>query len=429
MTFLTGKKRQRIPPFPHHRYLIDVVSRFFSEGGLWSIFSNDHFKTLQQVRVGKKNHCYVPRCLLLDPTSACNLHCTGCWAAGYDNHDNLPNEMLDSILTQAEELKIGYCFLSGGEPLVRRNDLMMLCRKHRKMSFSAFTNGLLIDEAFAKEMAEVGNFTVAISIEGFREDTDFRRGEGVYDQAVHAMDILRDKGIEFAFSACYHSRNYQVIASDEFLDFMWDKGCRMGWLFTYIPVGIDADMSLVCTPEQRAYVREKINLFHKKKKMTIIDFWNNGHLAAGCVAASNGFVHINSRGDIEPCAFCHYSDSNIYSTSLKEALRSPFFNAFRAAQPFSDNPLRSCPLIDMPEKLIEVVEKSKARSTEITAPEDVRVLTAKTIPIAARWAPTADELYKNFSRQAIRRFKVNQMILKYKKEKTAARDTRFNTKH
>jgi len=426
MTLTTGNRKgnrkrnrkEKIPAFPHHKYFIDVVSKFFSKTDLWSILSNDHFKAIEQIRMGNRYKCYVPRCLLLDPTSRCNLHCTGCWAAGYNRHDDLSYETLDDILTQAEELLIGYCFLSGGEPLVRKEDLVRLCGAHQKISFSAFTNGLLIDEAFADKIAELGNFTVAISIEGFREDTDFRRGQGVYDKAVKAMDILRDRGIEFAFSTCYHSRNYQVIASDEFLDFMLEKGCKMGWLFTYIPVGNNADLSLVCTPEQRAYVREKINRYNERKKMTIIDFWNNGHLAAGCVAASTGFVHINSRGDIEPCAFCHYSDSNIHTTSLKDALRSPFFRAFREAQPFSDNPLRSCPLIDMPQKLVAVVEESGAKSTEINSPEDAGSLAAKTAPIAEKWAPVAEEIYSTFPKKFKRRFAIHQKIVKYKKSKT-----------
>lgn len=415
---MDGRVYRRTPPFPHHKYFIKVVSKFFTQTDMLSILTNDHFKTFEQIRIGNRYGCYVPRCLLLDPTSSCNLHCTGCWAAGYDTHENLSYETLDDILTQAEELKIGYCFLSGGEPLVRKADLLKLCGEHRKICFSAFTNGLLIDEAFADSIAALGNFTVAISVEGFREETDFRRGQGVYDKAIRAMDILKERDIEFAFSACYHSRNYKVVASEEFLDYMVEKGCRMGWLFTYIPVGNDADLSLVCTPEQRAYVRDRINLYNQKRGITVIDFWNNGHLAAGCVAASTGFVHINARGDIEPCAFCHYSDRNIHSTPLKEALRSPFFKAFRDAQPFSGNPLRSCPLIDMPQKLIEVVEQSGARSTEISSPEEARELAAKTLPIAHAWGVVADEIYRTFPKNQIRRFNTHQRILSYKKKKT-----------
>ncbi len=411
-------KNEKIPPFPHHKYMMKVVSKFFNSTDLFTHITMDNFKQIEQVRVGDKNNCFVPRCLLLDPTSSCNLKCTGCWAAGYNNHDNIPYEKLDDILTQAENLKIGYCFLSGGEPLVRKADLLKLCEKHQKISFSAFTNGLLIDEEFADNIARIGNFTVALSIEGFREKTDFRRGEGVYDKVIKAMDILKSRDIAFGFSTCYHSQNYKEIASDEFLDFMCEKGSWMGWLFTYIPVGNDADLSLVCSPEQRAYVQEKVASYNARHDIAIIDFWNSGHLAAGCVAASTGFVHINSRGDIEPCAFCHYSDSNIYDVSLVDALRAPFFKAFRNSQPFSDNPLRSCPLIDVPKKLVEVVEKSGAYSTELASPENVRDFVAKTTPIAQAWKPVAETIYAGFAPKYKRSFKLHNKILSYKKKRT-----------
>lgn len=407
-----GKKD--LPPFPHHKYFLSVVSEFFSSEDILSIIKADNFKLLDQVGSGIKNRCFVPRCLLLDPTSACNLHCTGCWSAGYGKKDNLSYETLDDILTQAEEMNIRYCFLSGGEPLVRKDDLLKLCEKHRDMSFSAFTNGTLIDEEFADKAAALGNLTFALSIEGFEENTDFRRGKGVYQQVIKAMDILRSRDMAFGFSVCYHSKNYEEIASTEFLDFMREKGCWMGWLFTYIPVGNDADTSLSCTPEQRAYVREKIVEYNKKHDIAIIDFWNSGHVT-GCVAASVGFVHINSRGDIEPCAFCHYSDSNVHDVRLKEGLNSRFFKTFRSQQPFSDNPLRSCPLIDVPDKLIEVVEKSGAKSTELASPEDVREFSKKTKPISEKWKPVAEKLYINYPKKLKSCFNIYRKILSFRK--------------
>ena len=65
----------------------------------------------------------------------------------------------------------------------------------------AFTNGTLIDEKFAAEVARVGNFAPAISIEGFEEMTDFRRGKGTYNKVIRAMDIMRSHGNLFGFSA------------------------------------------------------------------------------------------------------------------------------------------------------------------------------------------------------------------------------------
>jgi MoaA/NifB/PqqE/SkfB family radical SAM enzyme len=408
-------KRVKVPSFPHHKYFIYAVSKFFRMPNLLNLLLMDKFNTITQIRMGKKHGCFVPRCLLLDPTSNCNINCIGCWAAGYKNSDNLTFDKLDSILDEAEELKIRYCFLSGGEPLVRKEDILKLVNKHQKISFSAFTNGTLIDETFADEMKKAGNLTVAISLEGFKEDTDYRRGDGTFEKIMKAMDILKNKDIAFSFSVCYHSKNYKTIASERFLDLMREKGAWMGWMFTYIPVGKDADTSLVCTPQQRAYVMEKINAYNKKHNITIIDFWNNGHLSAGCVAASTGFVHINARGDIEPCAFCHYSDSNIHDMKLVDGLKGKFFTEFRKNQPFNKNPLRSCPLIDMPEKIEKVVEKSGAKSTELASPETVYEFTEKTKPVAKNWAPVAEELFQSMPKKRIRSINRNMKILNHKK--------------
>lgn len=127
----------------------------------------------------EKYGCSIPWVLLLDPTSACNLHCTGCWAAEYGNRLNLSFEDMDSICTQAEELGIHAFLLTGGEPLVRKADVIRLCEKHKESAFHCFTNGTLIDEDFCKEMLRVGNFVPSISLEGFEKENDARRGAGI----------------------------------------------------------------------------------------------------------------------------------------------------------------------------------------------------------------------------------------------------------
>lgn len=43
-------------------------------------------KEINEMRV--KHQCNIPWLILMDPTSACNLHCTGCWAAEYGNRLN-----------------------------------------------------------------------------------------------------------------------------------------------------------------------------------------------------------------------------------------------------------------------------------------------------------------------------------------------------
>lgn len=85
------------------------------------------------------HNCNIPWLILMDPTSACNLHCTGCWAAEYGNKLNLTFDEMDSIVTQGKELGIYFYMMTGGEPLVRKADIIRLCEKHNECAFHCYT--------------------------------------------------------------------------------------------------------------------------------------------------------------------------------------------------------------------------------------------------------------------------------------------------
>ena len=347
----------------------------------------------------QKYGCNVPWAILMDPTSACNLHCTGCWAAEYGNRMNMSCEELDSIISQANELGTYFFLYSGGEPLVRKKDIIRLCEAHPDCQFTAFTNGTLIDEAFADEMLRVKNFIPAISVEGFEKATDFRRGTGTFAQVEKAMAILKERRLPFGISCCYTSQNVEVIGSEEYFDQMISWGARFCWLFTYMPVGKEAVTELIVKPEQRKFMYEQVRKFRKTKPLFTMDFWNDGEYSGGCVAGGRTYLHINANGDYEPCAFIHYSDTNIRTHTLLEALQAPLFTAYKEGQPWNQNHLRPCPLLDNPNALANAVERSGAHSTDLQDPEAVRDLTAKCEKPAAAWAPVADEIWSGKSRR------------------------------
>ena len=331
----------------------------------------------------------------MDPTSACNLHCKGCWAADYGNRLNMSLEQLDNIITQGKKLGTYMYIYSGGEPLVRKDDIIKLCEKHDDCEFLAFTNGTLIDEKFADEMLRVKNFVPAISIEGFEEETDFRRGEGTYQKVIHAMQILKEKKLPFGASLCYTSKNTETIGSEEYIDSLIADGCKFAWYFTYMPVGVDAMPELMATAEQRKLMYDNIRKYRETKPLFTMDFWNDGEYVNGCIAGGRCYLHINANGDIEPCAFIHYADSNIKEKTLLEAYQSPLFMQYRKNQPFNENMLQPCPLLDNPGRLANMVHESGAESTDMQHPEDVDALTEKCIAAAENWEKVADELWEN----------------------------------
>lgn len=342
-----------------------------------------------------KYECNIPWAILLDPTSACNLHCTGCWAAEYGNKLNLSLEEIDSIIKQGKELGTHVYIYTGGEPLVRKKDLIKLCEMHPDCVFLSFTNGTLIDEAFCQEMIRVKNFVPAISAEGFEGATDSRRGVGTYVKVQKAMQLLKRNGLPFGVSCCYTSQNAESIASEEYFDYLIDQGALFAWIFSFMPVGAGSTPDLMASPEQREHLYRFVREMRQKKPLFTLDFQNDGEFVGGCIAGGRRYLHINAAGDVDPCVFAHYSNANIREVSLLEALQSPIFMEYYREQPFSDNLLRPCPILENSGKLTEMVERAGAHSSDLQEQETAEELCAKTKDAAAAWKPVSERIWND----------------------------------
>jgi MoaA/NifB/PqqE/SkfB family radical SAM enzyme len=347
-------------------------------------------------KMAAKYKCNIPWLILFDPTSACNLHCVGCWAAEYGYKNNLSLEDMDKIVSQGKELGVYYYLLTGGEPTVRMDDVLKLAAKHNDCAFQLFTNTTLLTDEVLDKVVEVGNIAFAPSIEGTRETTDARRGEGTYDKVMDCLDRMHKKGIIYFASICYTHANYKAVTSDEFINTLVDKGVRIAWYFHYMPVGNDATPDLLLTPDEREYVYKRVRYIRSEKSpfpMFTIDFQNDGEYVGGCIAGGKNYCHINSAGDVEPCVFIHYSSANIHDQDLLDCLRQPLFMKYREMQPFSQNMLMPCPMLENSGVLTEMVNETGAHSTDLTSPESAEHLCGKTKAYADNWAPRAEELW------------------------------------
>jgi MoaA/NifB/PqqE/SkfB family radical SAM enzyme len=314
----------------------------------------------------KKLGFTLPWFFVLSPTARCNLHCIGCYAGEYQKEqDVLSFEEIDRIFREAKELGFYFIVISGGEPFIRK-DLLDLFEKHNDIYFMVYTNGTLIDEKLAKKLAELGNVAPAISVEGFEKETDARRGSGIFQRVLSAMENLKKNGVLFGFSATPTIKNSDILVSDEFIDFFIDKGCLFGWYFQYVPIGRNPDTSLMALPEQRNRLRERVAYFRQTKPIFIGDFWNDGPYVGGCMAGARpnaGYFHINSNGDVEPCVFLQFSVDNIIGKKLVEVIHSPFFQAIQKEQPYCQNGnlLSPCALIDNPWVLRKLYQEYKPK--------------------------------------------------------------------
>ena len=286
-----------------------------------------------------------PLFVLISPTKRCNLHCVGCYACSDSSAAaKLEWELFDRILTEKEQLWGSYfTVISGGEPFLwedKGKDLIDMAKKHSSNFFMVYTNGTLITPEVAQRLAEVGNLSPAISVEGFEAETDARRGKGVFNRILKAMENLRNVGVPFGISVTATRHNAELITSDEFIDFFFDKqGATYGWIFQYMPIGRKHTLDLMVTPEQRLEMLKRTFTIVREKKIFIADFWNSGTVSNGCIAAgrSGGYFHIDWDGDITPCAFVPYATGNIREIyekggNLNDALFCPLLKKIREWQ-------------------------------------------------------------------------------------------------
>jgi len=344
-------------------------------------------------KISKDEGIKVPFFLVISPTMRCNLRCIGCYAGDYSKRDDMQFELMDRILIEAKELGIHFITISGGEPFYWPH-LLDILEKHQDMAFQIYTNGTLIDEPTANRLAELGNAAPCISIEGTQDETDSRRGKGTFGIIMDTMDRLWEKGMIFGFSATVTRHNVDTLTSEEFIDNMIEKGCSFGWYFIYVPVGKNHDMELMVKPEQRDRLRRSLQWVRGNKPIFVGDFWNDGCWVGGCIAGGREYLHIIHNGDVEPCVFTHFAVDNIKEKSLKEVISSPFFKNIQKRQPYNDNLLRPCMLIDAPQVLREIVAETGAHPTHPGAEALITSLASEVDQYARKYGEIANRVWE-----------------------------------
>ncbi|MCR4694432.1 MAG: radical SAM protein [Pseudobutyrivibrio sp.] len=380
-------------------HVIDEANPEYLKKMLLNLGYESFFRGTKTIRANREKYgCNIPWLILFDPTMACNMHCVGCWSGTYGHKANLSYEDMDKIVTEGKELGAHLYMMTGGEPMVRKADILKLCEKHNDCFFVAYSNSTLIDEELCQKIVKLGNLSFMLSIEGTPETNDKRRGDGHYDAVMKAMDLLKKYGIVYGTSICYTRDNIDAVTNDDFFRFLASKGAHYGFYFHYMPVGNNAVPTLMPTVEQR---KEMINRIRRIRTTECdieffpMDFQNDGEFVGGCIAGGRNYFHINSNGDAEPCVFIHYSDSNIKDKSILEILQSPLFMKYHEGQPFNRNHLRPCPMLENPDLLRRMVDETGAHQTNLESPESADHLCAKCDDYAKEWGEVADEIWNS----------------------------------
>lgn len=304
----------------------------------------------------------IPIFLIASITSSCNLHCTGCYSRANNScSDDAPKNQLsddewEDIFNQAKDLGISFIVLAGGEPMIRE-DVIVKASQFDEILFPIFTNGTLLNDNYLKLFDENRNLVPIFSIEGDMEVTDSRRGEGVYNQLLNSMDMMRRNNIIFGASLTFTKGNLNNLLSREYINQLRDFGCKVIFFIEYVPVNEDT-VGLAPGDEERDFLLENLeDLRNEYDDMLFLSFPGDEKTSGGCLAAGRGFFHINSHGGAEPCPASPYSDMNVRDSSLIEALESNLFKSLRDGGILLDDQKGGCVLFEHKDEVERILNE------------------------------------------------------------------------
>ncbi len=303
-----------------------------------------------------------PGTLMISPTLRCNLKCYGCYSGTHEKQQELTEQEVDRLLTEASDAGTNFVIVLGGEPFMA-SWMMDVMEKHSSMAFQVFTNTTLIDDEKVARLAAMGNVAIVISVDGLKEETDLRRGPGVYDHCVGVMRKLNKAGVLVGFSAMLSSRNFETVYSDEFLDEMIENGAGFGWVPVVLPQGrACVEPELLLSEDQKKKISDMVKDARSRKPILLMDFYNDAKLTEGC-SAGRIIIHVNANGDVEPCVLMPFAKDNIREKSFVDILRSDFFEGLRHINSRYCKDTQTCMWVQKPKDVLDVINTCGVRAT------------------------------------------------------------------
>jgi len=271
---------------------------------------------------------YIPHAAIVELTRICNLSCRHCYAPPDKGRKELSYEELCGVIDDLHSMGTLFVTFSGGDPTVNRRYLdIMKYTSDRRMCVQFFSNGLLIDEKAADELAALNIFHVGISLYGASAEVhdDITTRKGSFQKTIRAATLLRDRGVYVCFKFIAMNRN----AEDAFAAAKMAEDLG-------IPIRVDTNITarddlnkdtfaLRSSLDQHKAILRKFQEGVLKEKN--LDQERGGDL--WCVMGKT-LISINAYGDVYPCVTLPVSSGNLRDRPLPEIWKEgEFFQEVR----------------------------------------------------------------------------------------------------
>lgn len=260
-------------------------------------------------------------------TSRCPLQCRHCYE--WDNLDageHLSPADLETIMDKIREQGIRHVQLSGGEPLIRFNDLLHLTERYgREMDLWILTSGFGLTAEKAEALKKAGLTGANISLDHWDpvQHNAFRNHQQSFYWAKEAAANCRWAGLAVSLSLCatksFTTREnldrYLALAKEWQVDFIRILEPRPVGRFTGTEVSLGQGEEELL---DSFYVNTNSKELHLKNP--IVSYPGYYQRRTGCFGAGDRYLYIDSRGDFHACPFCLGKAGNALKDTFETAI-------------------------------------------------------------------------------------------------------------
>lgn len=260
-------------------------------------------------------------------TRRCSLHCAHCFESDtLAFEESLTSQDLLDILEHLQRLGIVLLQISGGEPLLRRDDALALARTAAEdADVWILTSGVGMTRDVAVTLRHAGCTGVNIGLDDWDETrhNDFRGSERAYAAALNAAQYAHEAGLIVALTLCAQRAFVTRDNLVRYLDLAREIHAGFVQVLEPRPVGrfhgVDVDLQQDQIRLLEDFVRSR-NSAYRYRDDPILFYPASHQRRIGCFGSGNRYLYVDPTGEVHPCPFCRGRTGNILRVPLPELI-------------------------------------------------------------------------------------------------------------
>ena len=297
---------------------------------------------------------WKPYLIALNLTKRCNLRCGHCYLDATTRASGATDELTTpEVFTLLDQMAVvnkhSIVVITGGEPLTRP-DIRDIARHAVSLGFMVVfgTNGMLIDDALAKELVTIGVMGMGISVDSTdpAKHDAFRGLPGAWARTMAGVEACKRNGLQFQVHFSAQPMNYMELP--DVIEWAHNLGAKVLNVFFMVCTGRGEELTDITPAQYEEVLGYLVNCQDKYKDMLVrarcappfkrLAYEKDpnspitkarGYMGGGCLAGTN-YARVTPNGELTPCPYMPLSAGNIREKSFAELWeKSDIFDSFR----------------------------------------------------------------------------------------------------